>query len=378
MSDNCNNVIRVLHMIGCLEIGGSQSMIMNIYRNIDRRIIQFDFVIDKDVKSPLYKEITQLGGKIYKMPKFNGINIIEVQSSWKKFFENHPEYKILHSHVRSYASIYLPIAKKFGLKTIIHSHSTSNGTGLASLVKRVMQFPLRYQADYLFACSKEAGEWLFGKKIIDHSNFIIIPNAIDTKKFKFNEEARERIRNELKINNKFVVGHIGRHASPKNPIFLLKLFAEIYKAEPNARLLQVGQGELTNQMKEECDKLGIADKVIFTGSRDDIPDLLSAMDVFVFPSLWEGLGMVAVEAQANGLNVIASDAVPPLADIGAGIFHYMSLNQSAEEWAEKILKYANNKRCEKAVEIAKNVGWDIYDTTVKLKKMYCNILNEQA
>ena len=170
--------IRILHMIGCLEIGGSQSMIMNIYRNIDRRIIQFDFVIDKDVKSPLYKEITQLGGKIYKMPKFNGINIIEVQSSWKKFFENHSEYKILHSHVRSYASIYLPVAKRCGVTTIIHSHNTSNGVGFPSLVKKILQFPLRYQADYLFACSKEAGEWLFGKKAIKKDNFKVIYNGI--------------------------------------------------------------------------------------------------------------------------------------------------------------------------------------------------------
>ena len=365
--------IRILHMIGCLEIGGSQSMIMNIYRNIDRRIIQFDFVIDKDVKSPLYKEITQLGGKIYKMPKFNGINIIDVQSSWKKFFENHSEYKILHSHVRSYASIYIPIAKQFGLKTIIHSHNTSNGNGIMAITKRILQYPLKFQADYFFACSKEAGEWLFGKKIIDHSNFIIIPNAIDTNKFKFNKEARERIRNELKINNKFVVGHIGRHTPQKNPFFLLKLFAEIHKAEPNARLLQVGQGELTEQMKEECDKLGITDKVIFTGSRDDIPDLLSAMDVFVFPSLWEGLGIVAIEAQTCGLPIICSDTIPKETKI-TDLIEYLPLNEDAKFWADRVLnKKGYNVRKDRIKDIIA-AGYDISTTAKWLENFYRNIL----
>lgn len=361
--------IRILHMIGCLEIGGSQSMIMNIYRNIDRRMIQFDFVIDKDVKSPLYKEITQLGGKIYKMPKFNGINIIEVQSSWKKFFENHSEYKILHSHVRSYASIYLPIAKKIGVKTIIHSHSTSNGTGLASLVKKIIQFPLRYQADYLFACSKEAGEWLFGKKAVKNDNFKVIYNGIDCERFRFNKENRMFIRKKYGIENNFVIGHIGRHTLPKNPIFLLKLFAEIYKAEPNARLLQVGQGELTEQMKEKCDKLGIADKVIFTGPRDDIPDFLSAMDVFVFPSLWEGLGIVAIEAQASGLQTICSDVIPKEACI-TDLFHALSLNLPLDKWVRYILQFADGYERKDMHARITEMGYDIHQTVQWLEEFY--------
>jgi len=167
-------VIRVLQMIGSLNIGGSQAMILNLYEAIDRTKVQFDFILDEPTQRELADRVIQLGGKIYEMPKFTGKNYFEVKRAWKSFFAEHPEYKILHSHVRSYASIYFPIARKYGVATIIHSHSTSNGSGLKSLAKAMLQRPIRHMADYLFACSSASGQWLYGKKVISKT----IPSSV--------------------------------------------------------------------------------------------------------------------------------------------------------------------------------------------------------
>jgi len=163
--------LRVLHVLGGLERGGAESFVMNLYRNINRKNVQFDFVIHTDSHGVFFDEISALGGRVFHCPKYNGKNHFVYAKWWKTFFDTHSEYKIIHSHVRSTASIYLKIAKDKGLKTISHSHSTSSGTGLSSVVKNVLQYPLRYIADYLFACSKESGEWLFGKKAIKGSFF---------------------------------------------------------------------------------------------------------------------------------------------------------------------------------------------------------------
>lgn len=362
--------IRVLHMIAVLEMGGSQSMVMNIYRSIDRRKVQFDFIVDhpdRDIK--LRKEIESLGGKIYFMPTFKGTNICEVQKSWKTFFLTHREYKILHTHSRSYASIYLPIAKKCGLKTIAHSHSTSNGAGITGYIKDLLQMPLRYQADYLFACSKEAGEWLFGKKYVKSKKFRIIPNAIDTKRFVFNLEIRNRIREELGVSNNFIIGHVGRMTYPKNHIFLLKMFAKFSRKIKNAKLLLVGDGELMENMVKEAKNLGIDNNVIFVGSKLNIYDYYQAMDFFIFPSIWEGLGIAIIEAQASGLHCLVSDAVPRSVDVGAGLVEFLSLDNN---WCKRIRKTEKRENTEMYI---KNAGYDITLNVDFLQNFYLSLYN---
>ena len=200
--------IRILHMIGSLNIGGSQSMVINLHKAVDRSKVQFDYVVDHPDQLYYAETIKQLGGKVFELPTFKGTNFVEIRKAWKTFFREHPEYKILHSHVRSYASLYLPIARKAGLKTIIHSHSTSNGKGIASVVKRIMQYPLRFQADHFFACSKEAGAWLFGKKVVDSEKFHILQNAIDVEKYRFNQEIRDEYREKLGLGNKKTFIHV--------------------------------------------------------------------------------------------------------------------------------------------------------------------------
>ena len=373
MPDVNNNAIRVLHMIGSLEIGGSQMMVLNLYRSIDRNKIQFDFIIDHSDAVTLVQEVKALGARVYTMPQFKGYNIKEIQETWNLFLEKHSEYRILHSHVRSYASIYIPIAKKHGLKTIIHSHSTSNGAGFPSLAKKILQYPLRHQADYLFACSKEAGEWLFGKKAVKRDNFKVIYNGIDCNRFRFNEGERVLIRKRYGIENNFVVGNVGRHTPPKNPLFMLDIFSEIYKRDSNARLFQVGQGEMTEQMKQKCHELDIEQAVIFAGAHNDVEKYYSAMDVFLFPSAWEGLGIVVVEAQTNGLHCVVSTEVPALADIGAGMFHVLDLQEPIEKWASFTRSFSKSERLEDKSEFARRSGYDIKDTADNLSKFYLSI-----
>ena len=163
--------MRVLHMIGSLGIGGSQAFVMNIYRKIDRSKMQFDFIIDHPEYDYYVNEIEEKGGKVFRFKTFKGKNYFSMIKEWDIFFSSHPEYKILHCHVRSYASLFIPIAKKYGVKVIIHSHNDSNGNGLKAFFKYVLQLPLRFQADYYMACSQKAGEWLFGKRICSSNKF---------------------------------------------------------------------------------------------------------------------------------------------------------------------------------------------------------------
>lgn len=365
-----NNPIRVLHMIAALEMGGSQSMVMSIYRSIDRSKIQFDFIIDHpDRDLELRKEIESLGGKIYNMPTFKGINICEVRKSWKTFFLTHPEYKILHTHSRSYASIYLPIAKKCGLKTIAHSHSTSNGTGIVGHIKDLLQLPIRYQADYLFACSKEAGEWLFGKKSVKTDKFRIIPNAIESKRFIYNPEVRKKFREELGLSNCFVIGHVGRMTYPKNHLFLLKMFAKFSQKVKNAKLLLVGDGELMEKIVDETKKMGIYSNVLFVGSKINTYDYYQVMDLFIFPSLWEGLGIAVIEAQASGLHCLVSDTVPKSVDVGAGLVEFLSLDNN---WCKKIKKQIIRENTEAYIRKA---GYDITMNAKILERFYYSLYN---
>ncbi len=325
--------IRILHMIGSLNIGGSQSMIINLHKAIDKTKIQFDYIIDHP--SHLYYEpvIRELGGRIFVLPSFNGLNFITIRKAWQTFFDEHKEYRILHSHIRSYASIYLPVAHKAGVKTIIHSHSTSNGSGLSAIVKRALQFPLRYQADSFFACSKEAGAWLFGKKIVNGKNFHILQNAIDCNKYRFNQNTRDEYRKAMNLTDKKVFIHVGRFHPAKNHLFLLNLFAEIYKKDKKAVLLLVGDGELRSVIEKKIEELNIQKSVFVLGNRSDVPDLLQSADCFLFPSIWEGLGMVAIEAQAVGLPCICSTGVPQMVSVVPDLCYFLPTDDM-QKWVD--------------------------------------------
>lgn len=366
-------MIRVLHVLGGLARGGAETMVMNLYRAIDRTQVQFDFIIHTEEHQAYYDEIISLGGRIYSFPAFNGKNYFKMKSIWKNFFKDHPEYKILHSHVRSYASLYLPIAKKAGLKTIIHSHSTSNGKGLSSVVKRIMQYPLRWQADHFFGCSKEAGEWLFGKKVVNSEKYHILQNAIDTDQYRFNPDVRKEYREKLGLGDKKTFIHVGRFHPAKNHTFLLNLFAEIHKLDANTVLLLAGDGELRSAIENQIAELSLQKDVLLLGSRSDVPQLLMAADCFLFPSVWEGFGMVAVEAQAAGLPVICNDTIPESVKVGNECL-FISTNNT-DKWLEvSIAKVSKSCSIDKMESVARIVdaGYDINESASSLKNFYCS------
>ena len=334
--------IRIVHNIASLHLGGSQAFVMNMYRNIDRSKVQFDFVVTPETKEGFYDEITNLGGKIFSCPRYKGTNHIQYNKWWDDFFNEHPEYKVIHGHVRSTASIYLKIAKRPGLVTIAHSHSTSHGNGISAIVKRIMQLPIRKQADYLFACSDKAGKWLYGEKAITQQNYYMIPNGVDLKRFEFDVNKRNQMRMTLGIKkDMMILGHIGRLSTPKNHKFLLNVFNKYHKINSNSKLLLVGDGELFDCIKEHIDKLNISDAVIMTGSKQNTEDYYQVMDIFVFPSLWEGLPVSVVEAQANGLQCLISDVITHDVDL-TDLIQYLPLDE--ELWLGAIVEAHKKKR----------------------------------
>lgn len=363
-------MIRILQMIGNLEMGGSQAFIMNIYRKINKSKFQFDFIVDKDVASPYVEEIHKLGGKIYHVPSFRGYNILQIYKQWNHFFRNHREYRVIHFHVRSYTSIIIPIAKKYGLYTIQHSHSTSDSDHGHSTIKRILERPLRNQADYLMACSSEAGKWLFGDDVVNRKNYKNVNNAIDGERFLFNGDIRKKVRERYNIGNDiFVIGNVGRMVPQKNQIFILEIFAELLKKNPHSRLILVGDGDLRDELLREANLLRIRDKCIFTGAQSDPSEFYQAMDVFLFPSRWEGLGIVAIEAQASGLPCVVSDKVPSRADIGAGLFHVMPLQDDAMSWAIQLLNYRSTVRKNEEYYLRKS-GYEINQSVEFFEKFY--------
>lgn len=371
--------IRILHVLGRLDRGGAETMVMNLYRQVDRDQIQFDFILHTTDECSYSEEVLALGGRIYAVPAYTLAAAGQYRSAWKKFFGEHPEYQILHSHIRSTASLYLPIAKKYGMTTIVHSHNTSSGKGIKAVVKSVLQYPLRFQADYLFACSKAAGEWLFGKRACESGRFVLLPNAIDISRFVFQEKTRKKARESMGVSGEcLVIGHVGRLEEQKNHAFLLKIFREIHKRVPDSILLLVGEGNLKTEIEKQVTAEKLQDAVRLLGNREDVNELLQGMDVLVFPSLYEGLPVTLVEAQAAGLPVVMSDTVTREI-ILTDLIQQCSLQETAHLWAEKTIscreeyKFAQRGNGEQLQQL-RTAGYDIEETAKWLMEFYTGLI----
>lgn len=358
-------------MIGSLEMGGSQNMVMSLYRAIDRSKAQFDFVIDSDKADVFSDEIQSLGGRVYRFPKFDGKNYRQIRTVWNDFFVNHPEYRILHSHVRSYASLYLPIAKKYGIKTIIHSHNTSNGHGITAIAKKILQYPLRFQADYFFGCSKIAGQWLFGKRVVASDRYYMLKNAVDLERFSYRQAVRDRIRRELGVDeNTLLIGHVGRMHPQKNHHFLIGFFSQIAALRSDVKLMLLGDGELWEEIAEQVRRLGLQDRVLMLGLKKNVEDYFSAMDCLVLPSVHEGLPVVVVEAQANGLRCFVSDTVTREVRLSE-LVQYLPIDQGESVWTDVVLA-AELKRMDVSGQI-KSHGFCIMESSGWLCDFYTKI-----
>lgn len=362
--------IRVLHVIGIMNRGGAETMIMNLYRHIDRDKVQFDFVEGSNEPAVFDEEILRLGGRIFRCPRYNGKNHAAYTKWWNDFFLTHRgEYTAVHGHIGSTAAIYLGIAKKHGLYTVAHSHNIINRFDFKSLAYMAFSFPTRFIADRFFACSKDAGVSRYGKRFgNDPQRCILFHNAIDLAHFSFSEEKREYMRSSLMIEDRLVVGHVGRFDFQKNHEFLLRVFQRIVKARQDAVLLLVGDGERRAEIERLAEEYRLTDSVMFAGVVSNVSDYLHAMDVLVFPSRYEGLPVSLIEAQASGLPCCISDAVP--AEVGiTPCIEFVSLKESPEFWAQKTVTMARKGRMH-TQRLLTDAGYDIRETAKWLTEFY--------
>ena len=367
------NII-VAHIMGkWLRTDGVESVVMNYYRNIDKSKVQFHFICDEDSTDIPYDEIEKLGGKVIVVPPYQ--KLFKYQKELYKIFKEN-NYKIVHSHISTLSMFPLRIAKKAGIPIrIAHSHSTSNKKEWKrNLIKNILRPFSKVYANVFFGCSQLSGKWLFGNKAFLNGNIKIINNAIDLEKFEYNEEVRTKIREKLNVSeDTILIGHIGRFVTQKNHEFLIDVFNEIIKKTKqenfNSKLILIGQGNLKENIIEKIKYLGLQDYVIFTGQINNVSDYYNAMDIFVLPSLYEGLPVVGIEAQANGLLCEFSTDMTKETKV-LNTTRFISLKETAKKWAEVILEdYKNFKRIDSFEEMTKN-NFNIKEEAKKIEEYY--------
>lgn len=359
--------VRVLHVFAGLDRGGAESMIMNIYRSIDRERLQFDFAAKESGSEYAFEdEIKVLGGRVYRVPELTGLNILSYARTWDRLLKAHPEWGIVHAHDPATALIILGIAKMRLRVTVAHSHTCGGATPLRLAAKTAMCYPLRYIADHLFACSGMAARWMFGSGA---KRARIVKNAIELNRFAYNPETRSRKRSELGVRDRFVVGHVGRFSGEKNHARLVDVFELVHSRHGDAVLLLVGDGVLRDRIAGQVSVMGLSGSVIFAGERSDVPDLLQAMDVFVLPSLYEGLGVAVVEAQAAGLRCVVADAVPEEARL-TDLVDVVPLAEPDHVWAAEIMKWTGGYDRSINLELIATQGYDVGQSARLLEQFY--------
>lgn len=345
-----NEPIRIAQIVGKWVGGGVEAVIMNYYRNMDKSKIQFDFICDSDSTNIPYEEIESLGGKVILVPPYQ--KVFKYQKELVKIFKDN-KYNVVHSHINTLSVFPLRAAKKAGVKfRIAHSHSTTNKKEWKkNILKQVLRPFSKFYATHYMCCSEFAGRWLFGNKTFDKGNVYVLNNAIELDKFKYSEIIRQEKRRELGINDEtLVIGHVGRFVQQKNHAFLIDVFNEVHKVNSNSVLILVGQGPLEEEIKEKVKKLGLSNNVKFLGQRIDVNELYQTFDVFLLPSLYEGLGMVLIEAQSAGCYCIASSEVPKEVSVN-NFVKFIDLNSDLVVWRDLVLNINKSERKTKNGEL---------------------------
>ncbi|MBR1391662.1 MAG: glycosyltransferase family 1 protein [Lachnospiraceae bacterium] len=364
-------MIRVLQVLeGINENSGVSSVVMNYYDHMETEKIMFDFMIHSDIREDTRREIEKRGSKIYRMPSLSGKNIPRYIKALNRFWEEHRgEYQIVHGHLPNAAVFYLGIAGKYGCPVrILHSH---NSRGADGTVKRIRNYILNRwgvrTANTYFACSKLAAEYLFGKRKAEKAH--IIYNAIELKKFAYNPQIRQELRRKYHVEDKVVIGHVGRFQEQKNHTFIIELAQNLAKKQEYVFVL-LGDGPLRKNIEQSIERCDLQDQVKILGVVKNPQDYYQMMDIFILPSLYEGLPVVGVEAQAAGLSCILSDRITEEVLVAENI-HRLSIADAAA-WAEKIRemtddRVANMQRLEEA-------GFSIEREALRLEQLYQNIV----
>ncbi|MFD1040603.1 glycosyltransferase family 1 protein [Virgibacillus byunsanensis] len=363
--------LRILHVVVNMNRGGAETLIMNLYRNMDRSKVQFDFLTCKE--GVFDAEILKMGGKLYRIPYVTEAGHFGFNRALTQFLKMHTEYKIIHSHMDKMSGFVLRAARKASVPVrIAHSHNTESEGGIAS--KTYKWYAGNYitsHATHFYACSNAAAEWLYKNK---SNKAFILKNGIETDKFQFSERTRNSIRSELKLEeDTFVLGNVGRFAQQKNHLFLLDIFADLTKKLPNAYLLLAGDGILRRKIEEKIKALKLDEKVKLLGVREDMNAVLHAMDLVVFPSLHEGLPVTLIEAQGAGLPCLISDTITKEVDMGAGLVEHLPLTDTAL-WVERIIRIQNDIQPRNiANQALSKKGYDIRNTAEKTQTTYLSL-----
>ena len=362
--------IRILNLFTIMNRGGAETMVMNYYRNIDRCKVQYDFMVHRQERGAYDDEIEALGGRIYRMPPIRPWNAHEYRKTVRAFYAEHPEYKVIHSHMSELGYYDFQEAKKAGISVrICHAHNRPYGVDIKSPVRWYYKTMMRTHVTDLFVCGEESGDWLFGQK--NRSRFVQLNNAIDARQYALCPQTRQRMRETLGLaEDQLVIGHVGRFDPQKNHTFMIDIFQAVRVQNPKAILLLVGNdaGDGGKDIHQKVEQLGLTRWVRFLGIRSDVADLMQAMDVFLFPSLFEGLSVASVEAQAAGLPVLISDGVP-IECKKTDLVHVLPLRESPEAWAKTVLKIAQTPRRNTYEEI-KAAGFDIVENAKWLQEFY--------
>ena len=371
-------MIRILHSVSNMDRAGIETMLMNYYRHIDRTKIQFDFLCNKEKPGAYDDEIRALGGRIFHTPGLNPLKYPKYLRYMRKLFSEYPEYRIVHTHNGAFGAYALHAAKKNKIPVrIFHAHGASIAKDLKYPLKLFCRARLPKCMTEHYTCGVDSAVCYFGKKVVAAGDYVFIPNAIAIDRFLFNSETREKIRMENGLADKHVVGHVGNYTLPKNHMFLLEIFADFKKKDPKACLVLIGGGERMEDVKKKAQELGIFDSVRFMGSLSNVNEWYQAFDVFVMPSLREGLPVVGVEAQAADLPCIFSKSVTK--EIGIlEKTRFVGLEEDRSQWVKAIEDALNNSQRTNVRDMITAHGYDIETEAKKLQERYFKLLGEKA
>ncbi len=366
-------MIRVLQSVSNMARAGIETMLMNYYRHIDRDLIQFDFLANKPIPGEYDEEIRSMGGRVFVSPGLNPIHFREYERFVAQIVAQTPELKIVHGHNEAMAYYALQSAKKAGIGIrIAHAHNTQIIRDYKYPLKMVCKKLLPSAATDFWACGTDAGRYFFGQKIWDGQGHIL-HNAIDLDRFRFNCDIRAAVRRENGLDDCFLIGHVGRFNVQKNHLRLIDIFSKTAAVEPSARLALIGVGELEQDVRRKAAGLGIADKVLFLGQMERVDSWYQAMDCFVLPSLFEGLPVVGIEAQAAGLPCVFSDQVTEEAVLTPQT-QRLSLQDSDEKWASGILSLRGERDRSAGESAVRSAGYDIVQEAGKLQEHYLKMV----
>lgn len=366
-----NEPIRILMVFTIMNRGGAETMVMNYYRNIDRSKVQFDFIVHREERGAFDDEIEALGGKIYRMMPLHPLTFGKYKKQIAKFFDEHPEYKIIHGHCSELGYFIYKEAHKRGVPMIIaHAHNSIALVDSKWIFRTYFKHAMRKYITHTFTCGHDSARWLVGSKLATEA--VHMRNAIDTDKFNYIPQNRIDVRKELGIaDDVLLVGHIGRFEIQKNHQYVIDIFENLILQCPDAMLMLVGRGgDLETPTKEYVKKRGLQEKILFLGSRNDVDRLLHAMDVFLFPSFMEGMSLAMLEAQCAGLRCVVSDTIPREVE-KTDLISFLPLNKKADYWADEILK-SHGKRYDRTGyhSIIAKAGYDIKENAEWLQNYY--------